>query len=42
MNAFFVTGTDTDAGKTTVTAGLLRALARTGVPALAEKLVEKG
>ena len=42
MNAFFVTGTDTDAGKTTVTAGLLRALARTGVPALAVKPVQTG
>ena len=42
MNAFFVTGTDTDAGKTTVTAGLLRAFARTGVPAFAVKPVQTG
>lgn len=42
MNAFFVTGTDTDAGKTTVTAGLLRAFARAGIPARGVKPVQTG
>lgn len=42
MSAFFVTGTDTDAGKTTVTAGLLRAFASMGVPALGVKPVQTG
>lgn len=42
MSAFFVTGTDTDAGKTTITAGLLRAFARAGVPARAVKPVQTG
>ncbi|WP_418766006.1 adenosylmethionine--8-amino-7-oxononanoate transaminase [Mailhella sp.] len=42
MAAFFVTGTDTDAGKTAVTAGLLRAFARAGVPARAVKPVQTG
>ncbi len=42
MRAFFVTGTDTDAGKTTVTAGLLRAFAKARVPAFAVKPVQTG
>ena len=42
MNAFFVAGTDTDAGKTTVTAALLRAFAGANVPALAVKPVQTG
>ena len=42
MRAFFVAGTDTDAGKTTVTAGLLRALADAHVPAFAVKPVQTG
>lgn len=42
MPAFFVTGTDTDAGKSTVTAALLRALEREGVPARAIKPVQTG
>ena len=42
MAAFFVTGTDTDAGKTAVTAGLLRAFARRHVPARAVKPVQTG
>lgn len=42
MPAFFVTGTDTDAGKSTITAGLLRAFARAGVPARAIKPVQTG
>lgn len=32
MKGLFITGTDTDAGKTTVTAALLRALKVAGVP----------
>ena len=39
MNGLFVTGTDTDAGKTTVAAALLRAVLGLGVPALAVKPV---
>ena len=35
MRGLFITGTDTDAGKTTVTAALLRALMLAGVPAAA-------
>lgn len=42
MRGLFVTGTDTDAGKTTVTAALLRALSAAGVPALAVKPVQTG
>ena len=42
MNALFVTGTDTDAGKTTVTAGLLRAFSRIGVAACGIKPVQTG
>ncbi|MCR5563308.1 MAG: adenosylmethionine--8-amino-7-oxononanoate transaminase [Desulfovibrio sp.] len=40
--SFFITGTDTDAGKSIVTAGLLRALAAKGVPARAVKPVQTG
>ncbi|MCR5563725.1 MAG: adenosylmethionine--8-amino-7-oxononanoate transaminase [Desulfovibrio sp.] len=40
--AFFITGTDTDAGKSVVTAGLLRALAAKGVRARAVKPVQTG
>ena len=39
MKGLFITGTDTDAGKTTVTAALLRALKVAGVPAAAVKPV---
>ncbi|WP_298067950.1 adenosylmethionine--8-amino-7-oxononanoate transaminase [uncultured Mailhella sp.] len=39
---YFVTGTDTDAGKTTVTCGLLSALTRLGVHASAIKPVQTG
>ena len=42
MKGFFITGTDTDAGKTTVTAALLRALMLAGVPAAAVKPVQTG
>lgn len=42
MRAFFVTGTDTDAGKTAVTAGLLLALSRLGTEAFAVKPVQTG
>lgn len=42
MNAFFVSGTDTDAGKTVVTAALLRALRDRGVDAAAVKPVQTG
>lgn len=42
MNGLFVTGTDTDAGKTTVAAALLRAVLGLGVPALAVKPVQTG
>ena len=40
MKGLFITGTDTDAGKTTVTAALLRALKVAGVPAAAVKPVQ--
>ncbi|MGN1038132.1 MAG: AAA family ATPase, partial [Mailhella sp.] len=40
MAAYFVTGTDTDAGKTAVTAGLLRAFSSLGVAAKAVKPVQ--
>ena len=40
MRGLFITGTDTDAGKTTVTAALLRALMLAGVPAAAVKPVQ--
>ena len=42
MKGLFITGTDTDAGKTTVTAALLRALMLAGVPAAAVKPVQTG
>ena len=42
MKGRFITGTDTDAGKTTVTAALLRALKVAGVPAAAVKPVQTG
>lgn len=42
MNGLFITGTDTDAGKTTVTAALLRALLARGVRSLAVKPVQTG
>ena len=42
MRGLFITGTDTDAGKTTVTAALLRALMLAGVPAAAVKPVQTG
>lgn len=38
----FITGTDTDAGKTVVTAGLLRALRRRGIDAVSMKPVQTG
>lgn len=41
-NAFFITGTDTDAGKTTVAAGLLCAARRQGFSTLAIKPVASG
>lgn len=40
--AFFVTGTDTGVGKTTVAAGIVAALRRRGFSALAHKPVETG
>ncbi len=42
LRGMFVTGTDTDAGKTVVTAALLRALLRRGTPARAVKPVQTG
>lgn len=42
MAAYFVTGTDTDAGKTAVTAGFLRAFSSLGVAAKAVKPVQTG
>jgi adenosylmethionine-8-amino-7-oxononanoate aminotransferase len=42
MNGYFITGTDTDVGKTYVTAALLRALLDTGHDALAVKPVQTG
>ena len=42
MRGFFITGTDTDAGKTAVTAGILAALSRMGVEAFAVKPVQTG
>ena len=42
MKGLFITGTDTNAGKTTVTAALLRALMLAGVPAAAVKPVQTG
>ena len=42
MNACFIAGTDTDAGKSTVTAALLRAMAAEGISARAVKPVQTG
>ncbi|MCG6656419.1 dethiobiotin synthase [Halomonas campisalis] len=42
MPAYFVTGTDTDAGKTLVTAGLLACARRTGLTTLGLKPVASG
>ena len=42
MNGLFITGTDTDAGKTTVTAALLRAMLDAGLAARAVKPVQTG
>ena len=42
MNAWFITATDTDAGKTFVTEGLLRAFARAGYNSLGFKPVASG
>ncbi len=42
MNAWFITATDTDAGKTFVTEGLLRAFSRTGYNSLGFKPVASG
>lgn len=42
MNGLFVTGTDTEIGKTTITAGLLRALLQRGIQACAVKPVQTG
>ena len=41
-NGLFITGTDTDAGKTIVTAGLLRALRRRDIDAVSMKPVQTG
>lgn len=42
MRAFFITGTDTDVGKTAVTAALMLAFARLGVNSFAIKPVQTG
>lgn len=42
MRGYFVTGTDTDVGKSVVTAGLLRALRQKGIPTRAVKPVQTG
>lgn len=42
MRGFFITGTDTDAGKTVITAALLRALHQQGLPVRAVKPVQTG
>lgn len=42
MSRFFITGTDTDVGKTVVTAQLLRGLARSGLRAVGMKPVASG
>lgn len=42
MTGFFVTGTDTGVGKTAVSCGLLRALARAGIRAVGMKPVAAG
>lgn len=42
MNAFFVTGTDTEIGKTTITAGLVRLGAQAGLRTVAVKPIAAG
>ena len=42
MNGLFITGTDTEIGKTIVTAGLLRALRLRGVDAVSMKPIQTG
>lgn len=42
MNGIFITGTDTDAGKTVVTLAICRALRRAGVNAMVAKPVQTG
>ncbi len=42
MSAFFVTGTDTEVGKTTISAGLLRLARRVGLSTAAAKPVASG
>ncbi len=42
MPAFFVTGTDTEIGKTTIAAGLLHAARRAGLSTAAAKPVASG
>lgn len=41
-NGFFITGTDTEVGKTVVTAGILRHLRRAGVDAVSMKPIQTG
>ena len=42
MNGFFIAGTDTDAGKTIVTAALVRQLRRQGMDAVPMKVIQTG
>ena len=42
MQGYFITGTDTDVGKTVITAGLLRGLIKSGIDAVAVKPVQTG
>ncbi len=42
MKSFFITGTDTDAGKTFVTAGIIKALRDSGIEAIPAKPVQSG
>ena len=42
MKSFFITGTDTDAGKTFVTAGIVKALRNSGIEAMPAKPVQSG
>lgn len=42
MKSFFVTGTDTDVGKTFVTAGIVKALREAGIEAMPAKPVQTG